>query len=246
MEFTSNTIRFKYNLFQEVTLIIGPSLTLKTSILFNESLKTCLEVDNGHVIFITSERKAKQRKPLETQFISFSTPKIEFDNLHFKYFDPLQGSAPVFSYLSKLHLLPRQPHLIVFDDLSLFMETFEQKARCINLLESCRSQASIVHNFNHTQTQKEDMDSFSSSSSSEEETDEVPICRVLVADALNDLGEYRDMAALSPSIRGCWVTRSISNNNFRLERSDIASPSTAILYEVKGNKMIQRENGAGK
>ena len=131
------------------TLLTGPQSSGKTSLIFQDALTTCLE-QHGHVLFLTTEEKAKRKRPLENPSIcSFSNLRGEraalLNNLHLRYFDPQQGSGPIFSYLSQLHRLPRQPHLIVVDDLSLLCPTFEEKSRVGSLLESVRAHATVVH-----------------------------------------------------------------------------------------------------
>ena len=244
------------------TILTGTNESLKTSIIFNEALQTCM--NGGRVIFITTEERAKRRKPLETPSFNLSSPREEFNNLHFRYFSESEGTLPIFSYISKLHLLPLQPHLIIVDDLSILFPTFQDKARVLSLLESARAHATILQEWvgssssSRTAAAVEDEEGATEGATegfiaaATESTQTPKTCRVLIADALNDLGEYPDLAALSPPLRSHWISRSISNQVFRLEQVKVhvdddshnssSSQGTTdhIIFDVSEGRMTPR------
>ena len=135
-------------MFRSSSLVLGPPSSGKTALAFREALTASVH-QNTHVIICTVEERAKRQCPLSIPSIDLSNNQpVTLNNIHMKYFDPSQGSAPLLSYFSHFHLLQRQPHLIILDDLTLFCPTYEEKLRMAALLQKVCVHATVLHEWN--------------------------------------------------------------------------------------------------
>jgi hypothetical protein len=214
------------------SIILGPPSTGKTSIAFRKALISCTH-HHDHVIFITTEERAKRRCPLEITSLSFSNTSqmTQLNNIHMKYFDSNQGSEPIIRYLSHFHLLSRQPNLIIIDDVSIFCPTFEEKFRLSSLLEKVCMHANILHEWTSNTTQQ------NINTRKEENSnilENIRHCRIIITDTLNEVGEYPDIKAFSNMIK--YRTEQISTNSFQVEKMN---GGAIFKYKIMNGTMIQ-------
>ena len=115
-------------------------------------------------------------------------PDPSLQHMHLKYLPaatydaPQRSSAELVAYLSQMHRLPRQPHLIVVDDMSLLQCSAPSLAHILGLLERARAHATSVHRWRASANSIDGSSLLSSSSSSSSSSDHT--CRVIVADSI--------------------------------------------------------------
>ena len=227
----SEAFALNKNMIQQSAIILGPRSSGKTAIAFQEALTASVH-QNNHVIICTVEERAKRQCPLSIPSIDLSNNQpVALNNIHMKYFDPSQGSAPLLSYFSHFHLLQRQPHLIILDDLTLFCPTYEDKLRMAALLQKVCVHATVLHEWN-----KSTLDDSNAAPSDP--------CRVIITDSFNDVGEYPDLTAFPHLMNSLWQTKSLTPHSFEIKKINLASNTTSTqsswTYNIsKGTMALQ-------